>query len=705
MKQAQVNNFSDILFSRAAADPKGAAYHFFLDKADSSQDISLEELALKVKAIAASLQHRNLKGERVMLAFAHGPEFIYAFYACMALGAIAVPVTPPSRNKVDIRLESVFRDARPTLVLSNEALLEVFQNKVDYGEQAAPEILSLAGLDSAAEDFKPVSVGGEDIAFLQYTSGSTGDPKGVMVSHANLLCNSELIADACRSGSHSGAVIWLPFYHDMGLIGGVLHSMYTGTSAHLMSPVSFIQQPMRWLQRMSDTRSTIAVAPNFALELCCDKATEEQLQSLDLSALECVLCGAEPVNANTVKRFSETFARCGFKHDAFMPSYGLAEATLYVSGTLHDGTGPKILTLDSSALAAHRIENATDESRTQELIGNGMLGQRVCIANPDTLEALGDDKIGEIWVTGESVSRGYWQREELNKKAFGIKLSNDANSPLYYRTGDLGFSRNGELFINGRIKDLIIVRGKNHYPQDLEDSATRAHELLITGAAAAFSVDEGNGEQLVLVAEVSRQAVRLLKDESKAREVIDTINRAINSRHELLPIAICLVKPARVLKTSSGKIQRNGNKQSWLADDFDAIYAWKKPVIEATVVDTGEPLKKLRSRADIERWLLEQLAVRSGLAVHEIELGQSFSNYGLDSMAAIELVGQINERLEGREAIDPTELWNYPTVESLLDYLYPSSQSELEAEPSEQGDTEETDLAAEAAALRALLGD
>ena len=579
MPAAPIVNFCDILFLRASRDPSALAYRFVADNNSAEFDISVSELDRKVRSIAASLQHKNLHGERVLLAFNHGPEFIYAFYACLALGAIAVPVIPPSRKNANAHLQSVMNDAAPKLVLTNESLVEVFLNQLQLRALKPAEVMYLNGLDSSASEYVAVDVQCQDIAYLQYTSGSTGEAKGVMVSHANLLDNSRSIAAACGTNKDSIAVIWLPFYHDMGLVGGLLQSMFANTAAYFMSPVEFILRPFRWLQLMSDSRATMAVVPNFALELCCNKVSEEQLSSLDLSSLQCVLCGAEPVNALNVKRFSETFSPCGFKYEAIMPCYGLAEATLYVSGRKQKNVGATVLSLETTALAEHQIKSCSPEQHNcQQLISNGVFEESLCIVDPDTGLPLDDDQIGEIWVSGDSVSVGYWQRNSLNTRVFSISTAAELQDKKYFRTGDLGFSRNGELYINGRISDLLVIQNKSYYPQFIEDSVARAHVLLVLGAVAAFSVEQSGSSQLVIVVETSRLGVAEFKNVCKAKEVIEAINCAIFSEFGLSPWSIWLLKPAKILKTPSGKLKRSANKISWLKGEFDSVYRWSRAV-------------------------------------------------------------------------------------------------------------------------------
>lgn len=704
MVTEKVVSINDVLAYRAKHEPLQLAYSFEVDKSSQLLELSCADLYARVCRVAASLSARDLRGERVLLALSHGPEFLYALYACLALGAIAVPVVPPSKKKPNPKLQAIVRDAEPAVVLTHGDLSAVFETDLAYAG-ARPAVLDIATVDAAADDFIPPAVSGDEIAFLQYTSGSTGDPKGVMVSHRNVVENIALTSAAAGTGRDSRGVIWLPFYHDMGLIGGVFHSMLVGAEQNLLiSPVSFVQKPIRWLELMSEQRSTIAVAPNFALELCCDKVTEAQLAALDLSSIKCLMCGAEPVNAKTIARFVEVFSRCGFDAGAVMPSYGMAEATLYASGALESG-GPTVVSLDAARLAGNEVRDSADGEPSQELVSNGFAEDRLLVVEPSSNTVLGEDQVGELWVSGSGVAGGYWRRPELSAEVFGARPNPAQGDKEYYKTGDLGFLRGGRVYITGRIKDLIIIRAKNHYPQDIEDTATRAHELLMNGSAAAFSMDRGDGEELVLMAEVSRQAIKALKDENTAAAVVDTVVQAVSAQHEVRPAKVLLLKPARLLKTSSGKVQRQANKQALLAGDIEALHAWEQAANTSggaySLAD--EPLQMFADRADIEGWLLRQLSARSAVAQHDIALDRPFSNYGLDSLAAIELVGEINKRLPEERQIDPIELWNYSTVTSLLDHLYP--RGEAGGQGAEQAQRKSTDEQSEIDALRALLGD
>jgi len=463
MSHHDVKNFADILFNQEAQDPTINSYEFMHSDLIGFDGTTRGELAHKARAIGAALQSMDAKGKPVLLACEHGIEFVYGFFACMAMGAIAVPVPPPSRNKFDQRLEAVIRDSGAEIVLTNAALVDVFKSKFTEGDLSTTAVYSVDEIADIgdADAFVRPERSFDDIAFLQYTSGSTGTPKGVMISQGNLLENSRLIFEACRTDINGAGLLWLPFYHDMGLIGGMLQPMYIGGPAKYMSPVAFVQNPMRWLEIMSEIKATSAVAPNFALELLTQKVTEEHLDTLDLSHFNTVLCGAEPVNPNTIEKFCETFARTGFRREVLMPTYGLAEATLYVTGTLNDNGGPTVLALDAAELKNNNVVAVDAEGgvSNQLLVSNGNMSELIRIVDPKTTAGVAEGVIGEIWVTGKSVSSGYWSREDLTKEEFGQTIANDDSGKTYFRTGDLGFAQNGELYVTGRIKDLIIVRG------------------------------------------------------------------------------------------------------------------------------------------------------------------------------------------------------------------------------------------------------
>ncbi|MCA9261148.1 MAG: AMP-binding protein, partial [Planctomycetales bacterium] len=422
--------------------------------------------------------------------------------------------------------------------------------------------------EELAAQWRRPDVHGETLAFLQYTSGSTGTPKGVMLNHANLMHNSAMITYAFEHSRSGSGCFWLPLYHDMGLIGGLLQPIYMGRPNTLFSPTHFLQKPVRWLQAVSQSGATISGGPNFAYDLCVEKVTAEQKRTLDLSRWSLAFNGAEPVRADTMRRFADAFAECGFRYEAFYPCYGLAEATLIVAGG-YKQVAPVVQKFDIASLEQHRVVSVERETEgARALVGSGgnLLDQTIVIADPETLEPCGENEVGEVWVNGPSVAQGYWRRPEQTQETFQARLANGRGP--FLRTGDLGFLREGELFVTGRLKDLIILRGVNYYPQDIEASVESAHQGVKIGAGAAFTVGEEARERLVIVQETVRRR------DLDFGEIIDAIRRKVAQDHEVAVEAVVLLKTGSIPKTSSGKIQRHACVAGYQAGTLAALATW-----------------------------------------------------------------------------------------------------------------------------------
>ncbi|RZO64502.1 MAG: fatty acyl-AMP ligase, partial [Phycisphaeraceae bacterium] len=472
----------DLLRQRAAYRPHDRAFTFLVDGENEELNITYAELDQKARTIGAWLMDQDMSGKRVLLLYPSGLDFIAAFMGCLYGGAIAVPAYPPRKNRSVERIEAIAADANASVALTTRDVLDRFESL----KASAPSLEHLVWqvndeLDQSwSNRWNRPDIKGNTLAFLQYTSGSTGTPKGVMLSHENLLHNSLRIMQAFEITRSQSGVFWLPSFHDMGLIGGILVPLYGGKFNVLMSPVAFLQKPLRWLQAIAKYRATISGGPNFAYELCVRKTTPEQRASLDLSSWSLAFNGAEPVRAETMKAFSEAFAISGFRNEAFYPCYGLAESTLMVTGGMKFEP-PVIHRFDPLSVETGIVtlnENSSPDAR--QFVGSGreLDGQDVLIVDPQTFEPLPPDRVGEIWVSGPSVAQGYWNRADETKSTFQAMLKLPAttagqvgrwkpNQGPYMRTGDLGFFDNGELFVTGRLKDLIIIIGRNHYPQDL----------------------------------------------------------------------------------------------------------------------------------------------------------------------------------------------------------------------------------------------
>ncbi|MBW4427886.1 MAG: fatty acyl-AMP ligase [Nostoc desertorum CM1-VF14] len=580
--QHHFSTLVELLSYRAKNQSEQKAYTFLQSTETEAVSLTYKELHLQAQAIAASLQSLNLVGERALLLYQPGIEFIAAFFGCLYAGVVAIPAYPPRRNQKLSRLQAIAADAQAKIVLTSQSLLHSLQTSFNEDD------LELSGLHWLATDdlsndlaqaWQPPELNGNTLAFLQYTSGSTGTPKGVMITHGNLLHNERMIEKAFGHTDKTIVVGWLPVFHDMGLIGNVLQPIYLGVPCILMSPVEFLQKPIRWLQAISRYKATTSGGPNFAYDLCIRKVTPEQLATLDLSSWEVAFTGAEPVRGETLEQFASTFAPCGFRKEAFYPCYGMAETTLIVTGGEKTAL-PITCNVEKAALEQNRIVKQPDGGKdSQTIVGCGQSpsDQKVVIVDPQSLTLCDPEQVGEIWVAGPSVAQGYWNQPEETEKTFNAYLgdtnvNNSAASGPFLRTGDLGFLQDGELFITGRLKDVIIVRGQNHYPQDIELTVEKSHPSLRAGCGAAFAIDFKNSERLVVVQEVERSYLRKLN----VQEVIGQLRQAVAAHHGLEVFASVLVKTGSIPKTSSGKIRRQACRSAFLSGTLDVVEDWSE---------------------------------------------------------------------------------------------------------------------------------
>ncbi len=605
----------ELVRHRAARQPSEIAFTFLTDGEQQQVDITNAELDRKARAIGAWLESLGLAGSRALLLYPAGLDFVAAFLGCLYAGVVAVPVYPPRRNRSLGRIESIANDAGASVALTTESVLE----RVEPLVGDIPDLKKLLWLATCRvpEGFEACweapDIHAETLAFLQYTSGSTGDPKGVMLTHANLLHNSALIAHAFEHTRSSLGVFWLPSYHDMGLIGGILQPLYVGRPNVLMSPMSFLTRPLRWLSAISRFGATTSGGPNFAYDLCVRKISPEERDSLDLSTWTVAFNGAEPVRSDTLDRFAEYFAPCGFRREAFYPCFGLAEATLIVSGGFVRRP-PVVRTLDTAGLAAGRVvESPPTQEDGRQLVGCGesLADQEIVIADPETMTRVGQGNIGEIWVRGPSIAQGYWRKPEATEATFRALLRDTGEGP-FLRTGDLGFIDGGEVFVTGRIKDLIILHGANIYPQDVECTVQRSHPRLRPDCGAAFCVEQDYQEQLVVVQEVDR------RKHGEMDEVFDAIRRTVSAEHEMAVDVIVLIKAGSIPKTSSGKIQRYACREAYLAGTLDEVDRWW-----ATNQTAGRPANMLRLAAVSESDPDEEVAAVGLCVGHPVVPGKN----------------------------------------------------------------------------------
>jgi acyl-CoA synthetase (AMP-forming)/AMP-acid ligase II len=567
-------SFVALLRHRAAAQGQQTGYLFLRDN-DPGKDLdtlSYAQLDQKARAIAAVLQSAGEPGQRVLLLHQPGADFIAAFYGCLYAGAIAVTTYPSHRGRLKQALPkicSLLKDAECSTVLTTSDMAAAFNSAwKEVMEERSPLVIASEAISAGeAEKWHAPSLGPDTVAFLQYTSGSTSLPRGVAVTHGNMLHNSATIARGFESDTRSMGISWLPPYHDMGLIGGVVKPLFVGFPVVILSPYTFLQHPFRWLQTITKVRATVTGGPNFAYDLCTRKVTPEQLSRLDLSSWKVAFNGAEPIHPETMERFSAMFAPCGFNPKAFYPCYGLAESTLYVTGG-KALAGPKSFRVNRDELEEGRaIAAGPDEKDGKVLVGCGHApaDQKVVVVNPQSRRKCADGQVGEIWVSGPSVASGYWNRPEESAKMFCARLADSGEGP-FLRTGDLGFLRRGELFVTGRIKDLIIINGRNLYPQDLEITAQASHPALQPFGGAAFSVEHESQERLVIAQEVQREHLR-----ADAAEMIAAIRKSILRDYEVQAYAIALLKPGQVPRTSSGKVRRSLCRTYLMSGELETI--------------------------------------------------------------------------------------------------------------------------------------
>ncbi|GBL09346.1 putative fatty-acid-CoA ligase FadD21 [Microcystis aeruginosa Sj] len=571
--QEPLNKFStlvELLRYRASSQPERIAYVFLRDGEIEEARLTYGELDQKARAIAAHLQSLEAKGERGLLLYPPGLDFISAFFGCLYAGVVAIPAYPPRRNQNLLRLQAIIADSQARFTFTNAALFPSLENQwAKDPELGAMQWIVTDKIDHhLSEDWLEPTLEKNSLAFLQYTSGSTGTPKGVMVSHHNLLINS---ADLDRGWGHdqdSVMVTWLPTFHDMGLIYGVIQPLYKGFLCYMMSPASFMERPLRWLQALSDKQATHSAAPNFAYDLCVRKIPPEKRATLDLSHWCMALNGAEPVRAEVLKKFAEAFQVSGFKATALCPGYGLAEATLKVTAVSYDSP-PYFYPVQANALEKNKIVGATEtDTNVQTLVGCGWttIDTQIVIVNPETLKPCSPEIVGEIWVSGSTIAQGYWGKPQETEETFQAYLADTGAGP-FLRTGDLGFIKDGELFVIGRLKEIILIRGRNNYPQDIEYTVQNSHPALRPSCGAAFTVENKGEEKLVVVQEVERTWLRKVDID----EVKRAIRKAVVQEYDLQVYAIALIRTGSLPKTSSGKIQRRSCRSKFLEGSLEIL--------------------------------------------------------------------------------------------------------------------------------------
>ncbi|MBO3459447.1 type I polyketide synthase [Aetokthonos hydrillicola Thurmond2011] len=672
-----VTTLVDLLTYRALHQPHKLAYTFLTDGDKEAGQLTYAELDKKARAIASYLQSQKLAGQRAILLYPQGLEFLSAFFGCLYAKVIAIPAPPPDPARLKRalpRLKAIVEDAQASLVFTTHKIISQVTAVQEPISELLENIRWLATEEiieqQLVQEWEPPAISSDDIAYLQYTSGSTSTPKGTIISHGNVIHHSGYIQQAWGYNSDSVAVTWMPYFHDYGLIDGLIQPLYTGIPCYIMSSMAFLKRPIRWLQAISKYKVTHTQAPNFAYDYCLEKITQEQLNTLDLSSLRTASNGAETVRKATVERFIQKFSACGFRPEAFYPSYGLAEATLLVATKRHTQQ-PTSCTVSATALEKNQIvEVPPGDKGGLSIVSCGVpiCNMQVVIAHPEKRTLCQPNKIGEIWISDPSVALGYWNRVEATEETFQAYLTDTKEGP-FLRTGDLGFLKDGELFITGRLKDLIIIGGANYYPQDIEWTVEQCHSLIRSNHCAAFSFEFQGEERLVIATELERN----IED---SEDLIKTISQAVLETHGLEVFAISLLKKGGILKTSSGKIQRSGCRKAFIEKTLEVINEWRKPFTEEQKTNNNRQKYVIDySEKAIIDWLLTQLSTRLNIDATTIDIREPFIRYGLPSREAVSLVGELEEWLQRH--LSPTLLWEYPTIKALVEYLTNKSTNSI----------------------------
>ena len=635
----------------ALALPDNTAFRFLSREEDEPIEITDSQLDRRARAIAARLASMGYAGKRALLLYPPGLDFIEGFFGCHYAGVTPVPAYPPRRNRNMMRIDSISNDAEAAVALTIRSVISRSDDSIaeTHSLRTIPWLATEETPDELYTDWVKPSISPNNLGLIQYTSGSTGQPKGVMLTQRNIIANCSMIAHAFQISSETDSgCFWLPTYHDMGLIGGILMPVFYAVENTLLSPVTFLTRPLRWLKAISDYKAAISGGPNFAYRWCTMKIKPEECEGLDLSNWKVAFNGAEPVRADVLREFTRKFEPYGFRHESHYPCYGMAETALIVTGGKQKEE-PVIRSFDKNKLTNYEVHPvAADDENASLMVGSGQVipSEDVIIVDPDKRKRQKDNEIGEIWIHSPSSGIGYWKKPEESMDVFQGRLAAD-DGKSYVRSGDLGFFHEGELFVTGRLKDMIIIRGVNRYPQDIESTVENCDERLRSGGAAAFAVDHWDREHLVVVCEVERRRGYHWHD------LLDKIRTAVTAEHELPPDAIVLVRHNSVPKTSSGKVQRHACREDFIQDTLKAVARWS--AWEDNKVENGQQdestavvaTRELNTQVfDIVADRIKKIAKdRAG----KIEASTNIvSDLGLDSLERMEIARELENAFSGR---------------------------------------------------------
>lgn len=665
---AGTQSVAAVLRQRAARQAERVAYRYLADGESESATLTYRQLDAGARAVASALQAVAEHGDRALLLYPPGLEFVEAFFGALYSSVIAVPAYPPSGRKTSMqRLLGIARDSGASVAMSTAALVPTLRALA--AETPGLEHLRWLATDAIPREdagrWTPTEPSARDLALLQYTSGSTGTPKGVMVTHGNLVSNSLIIQEGFELTAESVSVTWLPSFHDMGLVDGIVQPVFTGFLGVVMPPAAFLQRPARWLEAISRYGGTHAGGPNFAYDLLARRVTSEERARLRLHTWTSAYNGAEPISADVIERFAAVFADAGFEPRFSYPCYGLAEGTLMVTGSTI-AEEPAVAHVDAAALRDGAVRHSDPRKPgVRPLVSSGRAWRdtRLAIVDPESHRELADDEIGEVWASGSTIAAGYWNRAEETEVVFGGRLAGTAEGP-FLRTGDLGFVHDGWLYVTGRRKDLIIIRGRNHYPQDIEATVGACHASLRPGCGAAFGMEIDGEERLVVAQEVERQAIARLD----ADGVFAAVRQAVAEEHDVQVERIVLLKTATVPKTSSGKIQRSTCRAMYLAGELTTVAEWATPARGETR-GIVENVAATSAIGDTVRWLRARVAALLETPIERIASHEPLAQYGLDSLRAVILSGEIAARLADGRDVPPTVAYEHPTIDALARFM------------------------------------